>query len=91
LCHDLWKMKFPAMPDLSIGLIFGCGLTEIKNSKGKRVAEANRLFKILVSESAFLIWKFRCDRRMSRKSYHSDSEIHNSWIACINKRLKMSI
>ncbi|KAJ7940068.1 hypothetical protein B0H13DRAFT_2226252 [Mycena leptocephala] len=88
LCRELWKMKFPEMPDLSIGLIFRCGLAEVKNSKGKKVTEANRLFKILVSESAFPIWKFRCDRLMSRKSYHSDSEIHNSWIACINKRLK---
>jgi ribonuclease HI len=89
LCRELWKMKFPEMPDLCIGLIFGCGLAEIKNSKGKKMMEANRLFKILVTESAFLIWKFRCDRLMSRKSYHSDSEIHNSWIACINKRLKI--
>jgi ribonuclease HI len=42
-----------------------------------------------VTESAFLIWKIRCDRLMSRTSIHSDSEIHNRRIACINNRLKL--
>ncbi|KAJ7826941.1 hypothetical protein B0H13DRAFT_2241062 [Mycena leptocephala] len=69
LCRQLWEMKYPKMPDLSIGLILWRGLTESKNSKGKKQAEANRL--------------------MSRTSIHSDSEIHNRWIACIKNRLKL--
>ncbi|KAJ7093650.1 hypothetical protein C8R43DRAFT_908052 [Mycena crocata] len=89
LCRQLWEMKHSRMPDLSVGLIFGCGLAEFKNSNGKNSTEANRLFKIIISESAFLVWKIRCERLISRKSLHCEMEIHNRWIACINKRLKI--
>ncbi|KAJ7029312.1 hypothetical protein C8F04DRAFT_1211952 [Mycena alexandri] len=84
----IWKL-FSNMPQMSIGLILGCGLTEFKNSRGQNIPEASRLFKIIVSESAFLAWKIRCERLMSRKTFHTDSEIHNQWITCINNHLKL--
>ncbi|KAJ7832155.1 hypothetical protein B0H14DRAFT_3087790 [Mycena olivaceomarginata] len=59
LCRQLWEMKYPKLPELSIGLIFGCGLAEFENSRGKKTAE-NRLFKIIISGSAFLVRKIRC-------------------------------
>jgi hypothetical protein len=43
------------MPDMTLGLILGCALAEFKYSKGKKSEEAGRLFRILVSESAYLI------------------------------------
>ncbi|KAJ7801831.1 hypothetical protein B0H14DRAFT_2300110, partial [Mycena olivaceomarginata] len=67
LCSERWEKRFIMMPDTSIGLILGYGLTEFKDIKGKRLPEANRLFKIVVSESAFLIWKIRCERVMLNK------------------------
>ncbi|KAJ7732743.1 ribonuclease H-like protein [Mycena maculata] len=85
----LWEMKHPKMPNLSMGLVLGCALTEFKNSRGKLSNEANRLFRIIISKSAFLIWKIRCERLMSRNSPHSETEIHNRWVATINKRLKI--
>jgi hypothetical protein len=53
----------------------------------------NRLFHVLVSESAHLIWKLRCERRIT----HNDSpvgqltpaKIHNRWLQIINSRLTM--
>ncbi|KAJ6620491.1 hypothetical protein B0H10DRAFT_1632477, partial [Mycena sp. CBHHK59/15] len=50
---------------------------------------ANRLFKIIAGESVFLVWKIRCERLMSRKSVHSEIEIHNRWTACMNNCLKI--
>ncbi|KAG1899290.1 uncharacterized protein F5891DRAFT_954431, partial [Suillus fuscotomentosus] len=52
----------------------------------------NRLFSILVLESAHLIWKLRCERTIKfngdQEKYHSETEIHNRWVASINRRLK---
>ncbi|KAJ7670106.1 ribonuclease H-like protein [Mycena polygramma] len=88
LCMKLWNMKHREMPTMSIGLIMGCGLTRFKDSKGKNFPGANRLFKIIVSESAYLIWKLRCERVIQHKS-HTESEIHNRWVTCLNNRLKI--
>ncbi|KAJ7676404.1 hypothetical protein B0H14DRAFT_3101974 [Mycena olivaceomarginata] len=65
LCTELWEMKHQKMPALSIGSILGSAL---------RMHEASRLFIILVTESAHLIWKLRC--------------IHNKWVTLINSRLR---
>ncbi|KAJ7860650.1 hypothetical protein B0H13DRAFT_2237362 [Mycena leptocephala] len=89
LCRELWEKKYNTMPNMSFGLVLGCGFAEFRNSKGKKMAQANRFFKIIVSESAFLRWKIRCERVISGESPHSESEIHNRWVACINKRLKI--
>ncbi|KAJ7620842.1 hypothetical protein DFH06DRAFT_1359475 [Mycena polygramma] len=88
LCTELWQMKHREMPTMSIGLIMGCGLAQFKDSKGKNTPGANRLFKIIVSESAYLIWKIRCERVIQHKS-HTELEIHNRWVTCMNNRLKI--
>ncbi|KAJ7815790.1 ribonuclease H-like protein [Mycena olivaceomarginata] len=93
VCKDLWLKKHPHFPILKIGTILGCSLAEFKNSKGKLDREASRLFRILVTESAYLVWSLRCERVISRgndpSKYHSEIEIHNRWLSRINYRLKM--
>ncbi|KAJ7850852.1 hypothetical protein B0H13DRAFT_1585009, partial [Mycena leptocephala] len=58
---------------------------------GKRDNRADRLFRILISETVHLIWKLRCMRVIERGSdpmrYFSEKEIHNRWLSCINQRL----
>jgi hypothetical protein len=54
---------------------------------------ANRLYRILVSESTFLIWKLRCTRIIelgeNEMLWPSKQEIHNRWIHVINRRLAL--
>jgi hypothetical protein len=40
---------------------------------------------VLVTESAHLIWKLRCDRVLSNKQL---STLHNKWVTLINSRLR---
>ncbi|KAJ7852655.1 hypothetical protein B0H14DRAFT_2354714, partial [Mycena olivaceomarginata] len=87
LCTQIWEMKHHKMPALSIGLILGSALCEFKNTHGRRMREASRLFTILVTESAHLIWKLRCDRVLSNKQL-STLQIHNKWVTLINSRLR---
>jgi hypothetical protein len=58
------------------------------NGKG-----TSRLFKIIVTETAFLIWKLRCERRIGNNdnptNQYSNAEIKNRWLAAINQRLTL--
>ncbi|KAJ7709017.1 hypothetical protein B0H17DRAFT_916440 [Mycena rosella] len=46
-----------------------------------------RLFRILVSESAHLIWQIRCEWIIQEKNPVSMHKIHNRWLSQINHRL----
>jgi hypothetical protein len=91
LARQLWELKKKRWPRISYGTILGCSLAKMTDNVYKR--GDNRLFHILVSESAHLIWKLRCERRIT----HNDSpvgqlapaEIHNRWLQIINSRLTM--
>ncbi|KAJ6537682.1 hypothetical protein B0H19DRAFT_962213, partial [Mycena capillaripes] len=84
-CGRLWEKKYQKMPEMSLGLI---RLTEFKDSKGKNMPHTSRLFRIVVSESAHLIWKVR-NEQVIRGRKHTEAEIHNRWLSCMNTRLKM--
>ncbi|KAG2147797.1 uncharacterized protein EDB93DRAFT_1085318 [Suillus bovinus] len=73
LAKRTWPLKFGNWPRISIGTVLGCGninlppLTRQNNPPDNQPANnsqkgASRLLKILISESAYLIWTMRCDR-----------------------------
>ncbi|KAJ7717279.1 hypothetical protein B0H16DRAFT_1338179 [Mycena metata] len=92
LAQRLWEMKGFQWPEMDMGRVLACGLVDVQNNAGKSDKGANRLFRILISETAHLIWKLRCTRVIERGSdpnrYFSEPEIHNKWLYCINTRLK---
>ncbi|KAJ7778039.1 hypothetical protein DFH07DRAFT_730956 [Mycena maculata] len=93
LTEELWAMKYSNWPTLNWGLILGCcGLAEFRDEKGKTKEGSRRLYRIIVSESAYTIWKLRNDRRISRGGAPaSDEEIMNKWKYTINQRLQVDI
>lgn len=70
LAREFWTRKHPDWPDISMGLILGSGLATFKDDAGNIQLALARLYKILITESIYLIWKLRCDR-----SSESDSEV----------------
>jgi ribonuclease HI len=66
LVRELWLKKHPTFPDLSFGVILGCGLVSIKDVTNRHLPGESRLFHILVSELLFLIWKIRNDCHCER-------------------------
>ena len=68
-------------------------MADFKTEEGATQKGKDRLYRILISESAYLIWKLRCERRISNEDdpekYHSETEIHNRWVATVNNRLNM--
>ncbi|EIM88751.1 uncharacterized protein STEHIDRAFT_21159, partial [Stereum hirsutum FP-91666 SS1] len=91
LARQLWEMTGHPWPALSFGTILGCGLSDFRNPDGVRLPGTNRLYRILISESAHLIWKMRCTRRIEHlddpAKFPSEREIRNKWVYHMNRRL----
>ena len=88
LANDLWKRKYPEPLPTDLGDILGCGLANFQ-SGGKRDKGKNRLYRILVSETAYLIWKTRNERRIrdGDNANTPATETVKRWRNTINKRL----
>ncbi|KAJ7756078.1 hypothetical protein DFH07DRAFT_691906, partial [Mycena maculata] len=68
-----------------LGTVLGCCLAEFRDEKG----EAKQG---LMSESAYLIWKLRNERVISRDGTPAtDEEIKNRWKYHINQRLQVDM
>ncbi|KAG1769047.1 hypothetical protein EV702DRAFT_1251637 [Suillus placidus] len=89
---NLWCKREANWPKIHFGTILSCNLADFNDNGGKKKPGQNRLFKIIVLESAHLIWKLRCERTIKfegiREKFHSDTEIYNRWVNAINMRLK---
>lgn len=93
LANELWRKRSQTPIPENYGALLGCCLTTYKKANGKSDQGLNRLFRIIVSESMYLIWKIRCERAITWDNdptkFHSPYEIHNKWVQTINARLKM--
>lgn len=93
LAREIWKAKHLPWPRVnSLGVITGCGMSKFLSKTGKHKLGAERFYRILMTESAYLIWKIRCERvleRSNRDQWHSAQEIKNRWHDVMNKRLTL--
>ncbi|KAJ7052364.1 hypothetical protein C8F01DRAFT_998180 [Mycena amicta] len=86
----MWSRTGQPWPITTVGAIFGCATATFTNKNGKTADGNARLFRILVSESAFLIWKLRNERRMDANvDTHAKQAVLNRWYAAINSRLEI--
>ncbi|KAF9540733.1 hypothetical protein CPC08DRAFT_650795, partial [Agrocybe pediades] len=93
LARELWLKKGLSWPNPTIGLILGCGLTNFRR-RGKAVSPGtNRLYTILISESAHMIWKQRCKWKISLEGdperIPTAQETTKTWLRQINRRLRI--
>ena len=91
LVEELWKKKHHEWHEVSIGSILTCGMADFRTRRGKRRPGTNRLFRILVSETAYLIWVLRCQRviEWEGEREHTLNEVKNRWMHAINQRLTL--
>jgi ribonuclease HI len=62
----------------------------ISDDKGRPLPGASRLYRILISESIFIIWKVRNSSVISQGGQSlSNTEIQNRWLHAINQRLNL--
>ncbi|KAI9459793.1 hypothetical protein HD554DRAFT_2002175, partial [Boletus coccyginus] len=86
-----WPPSLPPRQQPTFGQILGSGEISPSPENDHRERRAHNqaydcLLRILISESAHLIWVLRCERVRSDRSY-SVAEIETRWVDKINIRL----
>ncbi|KAE9383716.1 hypothetical protein BT96DRAFT_1105546 [Gymnopus androsaceus JB14] len=89
LAEKLWENKVSPWIKPHLGIILSCGLTDFKDENENHLTGDSRLYRILVSECAHLIWKLRCEWVINEKDPPSANEIRNRWLWTIESRLKL--
>ncbi|EJD38137.1 hypothetical protein AURDEDRAFT_28217, partial [Auricularia subglabra TFB-10046 SS5] len=79
----------------NFGTTFGCGKMTVCDQDGHVLPGPSRLFRILTSEAAFLIWKIRNERRIQNKDdpekHVSETEIINRFRSTIERRFRVDV
>ena len=92
LARSLWKQRNRKWPRPFLGAVLSCAIAPFKTSKGKPKTGDARLYTILVTESAHLIWKIRNERVIQEDNQPARPpatrrEIRARWESTINARL----
>jgi ribonuclease HI len=84
LVYGLWKQKTGVgLAKPLVGDIMACGLIKKGNTRGKTDAGRTRLYKIVISESAHLIWRLKNEQVIDGKDTPTSTEIRNRWEHCL--------
>ncbi|KAF8960682.1 hypothetical protein BDZ97DRAFT_1665418 [Flammula alnicola] len=91
LARELWEMKTDApWPEISLGTILASSNATFRTPEGHIQQGAMRFQRIMMSESAHLIWKMRCERVIQNENEPTTkAEVNKRWIKAINLRLEM--
>ncbi|KAJ8074154.1 hypothetical protein PM082_012446 [Marasmius tenuissimus] len=89
LARELWATTGREWPVISMGLIMACAQISFTNDDGKNIPGVSRFFQIVISESAFLIWKLRNQRVINEEDPQSHKAIENKWIYAIKNRMNL--
>ncbi|KAF9817049.1 hypothetical protein IEO21_03631 [Rhodonia placenta] len=93
LARRIWQQTGRPLPAMSIGLILGCGLAAIPGRDRRTAPGTIRLWRILISESVYLIWKLRNERVIQHGDVagwqHSRREVEERWLQVLNVRLAL--
>ncbi|KAJ7065755.1 hypothetical protein C8F01DRAFT_982855 [Mycena amicta] len=89
LAKELWQSKGHDWPWPGLGMIIASGCSRFTKD-GRRDRSAERLHRILMIESAYLIWLLRNERVIQNDGApHTEEEIRGRWVNAINARLKL--
>jgi hypothetical protein len=93
-----WPTKYGPWPEPHIGLVLGCGTISLPQrttdnntnapNNNRPLTGASRLLRILISESAYLIWTMRCERTI-RNTAHTEDLTKKRWRNVIDRRLQL--
>ena len=74
LTNELWRRRSSTPIPTDYGALLGCCLSDFKRPNGKPDKGLNRLFRILVSESIYMIWKISVIALFFKPSFHLFSQ-----------------
>ncbi|TBU36217.1 hypothetical protein BD309DRAFT_878747 [Dichomitus squalens] len=72
------------------GSIFGAACLQARDENGVRWPHREQRWAILASETAYFIWKLRCERVIRNEGRQfSKAEVTNRWYANMDRRLRL--
>ncbi|EPS93559.1 hypothetical protein FOMPIDRAFT_8826, partial [Fomitopsis schrenkii] len=91
--RSLWERKGLTWQHPDISDIWAIGPRSLTIGEGnKSPKHVARLWRILVSESIYLIWKLRCERVIAKGDIegwqHTEASVSAQWAATMNARLR---
>ncbi|KAH9852193.1 hypothetical protein C2E23DRAFT_921554 [Lenzites betulinus] len=90
LVESTWRRTGNEWPELTWGVIMGAPAVVIRDNDSARRQEAENLWKAMVTEAAYEIWKLRCERVIQREGREfSQSEVANRWYAMMDRRIAL--
>ena len=92
LARELWELRNLNTAMKNIGSITRCTFTNFKTWREKPRISNNWLYKILIAESAMLIWtirNWRVCKNITENNWLTREEIRVRWATRINKRLTL--
>jgi ribonuclease HI len=91
--NQLWRLRYDKDLPTSEGATLGSGLANFKKDDRKPDAAKNRLYRILMTESAHMIWVLRCERRITNQenphNFHTEEAVQNRWYKKVNERMQI--
>ncbi|EIW58191.1 uncharacterized protein TRAVEDRAFT_124712, partial [Trametes versicolor FP-101664 SS1] len=95
LATNMLRGKRVEHPPLTFGAMIAGPSLSMEGLTGRKNQGADRLLRIVVAETAHLIWKVRCERVIERENtverWHTQKELRLRWLAAMNLRLKRDI
>ncbi|KAJ3828617.1 hypothetical protein F5880DRAFT_1621083 [Lentinula raphanica] len=89
LAKELWSNQKSHWINPSFGTILACGAISVRDESGKHMPGESRLLRIIVSESAHLIWKLRNERVINDTGPVSTERITKRWRTAIEGRYQL--
>lgn len=93
LADDIWKKKTgDHLGPQSPASVIGCTFQRVKSTCSTKSAGLARLLRILVVESAYLVWVLRCERTIQKEnSPFSSKEVSGRWFKVIRDRAALDM
>ncbi|KAJ8455816.1 hypothetical protein ONZ51_g12320 [Trametes cubensis] len=85
----LQKRQIRVPDNITAAFVIGSPVCEVKDEDGELKTGDTRLLRIVMTETAYLIWKLRCERviEWENNREHTAREIENRWAATLNARI----
>ncbi|KAF9553476.1 hypothetical protein CPC08DRAFT_645605, partial [Agrocybe pediades] len=93
--EKVWQLKKLPWHGVSLGMILGCSMLNLRTASGCALKGPSRLLKILVSESSHLAWKiyweWTIELNADPQRRLSEDEVRKHWIRVMNSRLLLDM
>lgn len=84
LAKTIWEKKGHIWSKPTLGDILTCGMQKTRSNKDQSDQGESRFYRILISESARLIWLLRNERVINKEADAARAEVNARWLACLN-------